>query len=308
MACTQRDDPQVYACTTVNAEPLGPWWFRVAARVRGATWAAAWLVLIASTFGRLLPIDPDAALDALSLGCLLLILTVVLDAALPTPRIPARAVGLPVRGRWRAINSPADRVPSHRTHAFGQTFAIDLVYWPEDGARPRGRARAFHPPQDFPGFGEEIVAPAAGRVVAVRDGARDHRSRSESVGFVGLVRSIGGARFLLGNHVVLDLGGGVYASLCHLKRRSATVKPGQQVAEGQVLARCGNSGNSTEPHLHFQLMDHPRELLAAGLPLAFTGLSDERSEPQGHLPRGGEIVASRDEPCARRPLACPVAT
>jgi murein DD-endopeptidase MepM/ murein hydrolase activator NlpD len=47
------------------------------------------------------------------------------------------------------------------------------------------------------------------------------------------------------------------------------VRPGDRVAAGQPLAACGNSGNSTEPHLHLQLMDHPSVLLAARLPLRF---------------------------------------
>src|SRR5918995_76764 len=61
----------------------------------------------------------------------------------------------------------------------------------------------------------------------------------------------------------------VYAALAHLRRGSPRVRPGDWVAAGQQLAACGNSGNSTEPHLHFQLMDHPSVLLAAGLPLRF---------------------------------------
>ena len=62
---------------------------------------------------------------------------------------------------------------------------------------------------------------------------------------------------------------GVYAALAHLRRGSVRVRPGDRVAAGQPLAECGNSGNSSEPHLHFQLMDHPSVLLAAGLPLRF---------------------------------------
>jgi murein DD-endopeptidase MepM/ murein hydrolase activator NlpD len=66
--------------------------------------------------------------------------------------------------------------------------------------------------------------------------------------------------------VVLDLGGGVYAVLAHLRRGSLLVAKGQRVTAGQQVAECGNSGNSTEPHLHFQVMDHPSVLFAAGLP------------------------------------------
>ena len=65
---------------------------------------------------------------------------------------------------------------------------------------------------------------------------------------------------------MLDLGGGVYAVLAHLRRGSLRVAKGQRVAAGEQVAECGNSGNSTEPHLHFQLMDHLSVLFAAGLP------------------------------------------
>jgi hypothetical protein len=56
---------------------------------------------------------------------------------LGTLRRAPREVAMPVAGRWRAINSPADRVPSHGLHAYGQTYAIDLVHEPtEGGPRP----------------------------------------------------------------------------------------------------------------------------------------------------------------------------
>ena len=205
----------------------------------------------------------------------------------PARAIPARPVAVPVRGRWRALNSPADRVPSHGTHAYGQTYAIDLVHEPKDGTRPRGYRR----PEEFPGFGKEILAPGDGCVVSVRDRAFDHRSRTRAdlallMRFEGQLRqALGGARLLTGNTIVLDLGGGVFASFSHLKRGSARVKLGQHVRRGDVLALCGNSGNSSEPHLHFQLMDHPRHCVAAGLPFTF-----EDAHGQGWVPRSGELV------------------
>ena len=83
------------------------------------------------------------------------------------------------------------------------------------------------------------------------------------------VRELFGPRMILGNHVILDRGDGVYAVLAHLRRGSVRVRKGQSVRAGDLLAECGNSGNSTEPHLHFQLMDHPNPLFAAGLPVRF---------------------------------------
>jgi len=192
-----------------------------------------------------------------------------------TARRAAVEVAPPVTGRWLAFNSPADRVPSHHLHAYGQTYAIDLVHDPADARRP---GLAWWPlarrPADFPGFGQPVLAPADATVVRAHDAERDHWSRSSPPAMLylvaeGMVRELLGPGRILGNHVVLDLGDGAYAALAHLRRGSVRVRPGDRVAAGQQLAACGNSGNSTEPHLHFQLMDHPSVLLAAGLPVAF---------------------------------------
>src|SRR5690606_30900013 len=81
-------------------------------------------------------------------------------------------------------------------------------------------------------------------------------------------------RFVVGNAVVLDIGDGVYAVLAHLRRGSVRVRKGDRVRAGDVLGEVGNSGNSSEPHLHFHLMDRPRPGTAAGVPFAFRYESD----------------------------------
>jgi murein DD-endopeptidase MepM/ murein hydrolase activator NlpD len=92
---------------------------------------------------------------------------------------------------------------------------------------------------------------------------------------------------VLGNHVVLDLGKGVYAVLAHLQRGSVSVSPGQRVRRGEVIGRCGNSGNSTEPHLHFQLQDHRVPLIAAGVPFTFEGVPVPANEEALEVPAAG---------------------
>jgi len=213
---------------------------------------------------------------------------------LGTVRRPPVEVAVPVAGRWVASNSPVDRVPSHHLHAYGQTYAIDLVHEPADRRRP---GLAWWPlarrPEDFPGFGQLILAPADATVVRAHDTERDHWSRTSPPAMLylvaeGMVRELAGPGRILGNHVVLDLGGGVHAALAHLRRGSVLVRPGDRVAAGQQLAACGNSGNTTEPHLHFQLMDHPSVLLAAGLPLRFAryqvGGADQAGVPHNLQP------------------------
>jgi murein DD-endopeptidase MepM/ murein hydrolase activator NlpD len=91
---------------------------------------------------------------------------------------------------------------------------------------------------------------------------------------------------VLGNHVVLDLGGGVYAVLAHLRRGSLRVAKGQRVGAGEQVADCGNSGNSTEPHLHFQLQDHRSVLFAAGLPFRLAHLEVD-GDPDTGVPANG---------------------
>ncbi|MYS37506.1 peptidase M23-like protein [Streptomyces sp. KhCrAH-43] len=191
------------------------------------------------------------------------------------------AVAPPVTGRWSAVNSPADKVPSHGTHSLAQTYAIDIVAEPEEGpARPapvwfRPVARRN---RDYPAFGAPLYAVAGGTVVHAEDGQRDHLSRSSLAGVLyfwlveGIGRTLGGSRRVVGNHIVLDLGDGTYALYAHVQRGSPRVRPGDEVGAGQLLGLCGNSGNSTEPHVHFQLMDGPDLETARGIPFSWNGV------------------------------------
>ncbi|WP_017616198.1 peptidoglycan DD-metalloendopeptidase family protein [Nocardiopsis salina] len=194
----------------------------------------------------------------------------------------------PVAGEWFALNGPSDKVPSHGVRFLGQEYAIDVLI--DSQERPTS---PWWPPMSrsgvFPAFGQPLFAPADAEVVHVEDGARDHLSRGTYAGLAyflveGLVRQAVGARRVLGNHVVLDLGGGVYALYAHLRQGSARVGAGEKVRAGQVLAECGNSGNSSEPHLHFQLMDAPDPRLAVGMPFTWTGVGVPENGSAFHVP------------------------
>ncbi|WP_030623494.1 M23 family metallopeptidase [Streptomyces sclerotialus] len=187
----------------------------------------------------------------------------------------------PVTGRWSALNSPADKVPSHGTHGFGQTYAIDITAEPETG--PERPAPVWfwpvaRPARAYPAFGAPLHAVADATVVHAEDGQRDHLSRSSLVGVLyfwlveGVGRTLGGTRRVVGNHVVLDLGEGTYAMYAHVQQGSLKVRAGDAVRAGQVLGHCGNSGNSTEPHVHFQLMDGPDLDTARGIPFNWRGV------------------------------------
>ncbi|XNR91567.1 M23 family metallopeptidase [Streptomyces sp. R-74717] len=201
--------------------------------------------------------------------------TLVRSRRPPRGQVPV-PVQVPVAGRWMVLNGPGTKVPSH-VHSHAQTYAVDLKYDPSQGeadspAPPFRRLWPFgRRPRLYPAFGMPVLAPGDGVVVATASRQRDHLSRTSLPGFAylfveGFVRSLGWPCHLLGNYILLDLGNGVYAGCAHLRRGSLRVAVGDRVTGGQEIAECGNSGNSSEPHLHFQLMDGPDVMTAHGLP------------------------------------------
>ncbi|WP_394247951.1 M23 family metallopeptidase [Arthrobacter pityocampae] len=205
----------------------------------------------------------------------------------------------PLQGRFRARNSPARRVPSHGTDLMGTTYAIDLV--PVDaGGRPAPRTwrslLATEPAEGFVGFGAPVLAPAAGVVVVAHDGEADHAARRSQLALVpymagqaGRLRHGPGA--IAGNHVVIDLGdGGPFVLVAHLRRGSLCVEAGSRVRAGQRIGECGNSGNSTQPHVHVQVTDSTDWATARGLPIAFRTLGGMELPAESQLvvvPRTG---------------------
>lgn len=198
------------------------------------------------------------------------------------------------------MNSPSSQVPSHGVHAYGQTYAIDLVHEPAAAGRPTfGWLPLARRPHAFPGFGQPVLAIADGTVVKVHDTERDHLSRNSFPALAylaaeGRIRDRSGPSRLLGNHVIIDLGNEVYALYAHLRRGSIRPQPLQRVKVGEQIGQCGNSGNSSEPHVHFQLMDHPDVLVAVGLPMAFDRYVVDGSTHDG-LPANGELFDADHE-------------
>lgn len=202
------------------------------------------------------------------------------DSAAPSQHLghETRArLRLPVDGEWFVYwggRSLEDNVHAARPD---QRFALDLLVV-RKGRTRRGAGRKN---SDYFAFGEPVLAPAAARVVRAVDGVPDNSPGADN------------PRAGLGNHLVLDLGSGEFAFLGHLQAGSLAVRTGAQVAPGQVLARCGNSGASMEPLLHFHLQDSPEEIRGRGLPAQFVDyLAGGRPVPRGE-PRKGQAVRAR---------------
>jgi Peptidase family M23 len=206
---------------------------------------------------------------------------------------------LPFRGRWLARNSPARRVPSHGTHAFGVTYAIDFIAVDDHGRSARRTWRTFlsvEPPEVFRGFGEPILAPGAGTVVVAHDGELDHAARRSQIALVPYAlsqaqRVRAGIAAIAGNHVVIALAArGPFVAMVHLRCGSVRVRNGDVLTSGDEVGECGNSGNSTQPHVHVQVTDSIDWPSARGLPMAF-----RRSQHAGAAVLEGPWVPAESE-------------
>ncbi len=206
---------------------------------------------------------------------------------------------LPFRGRWMARNSPARRVPSHGTHRFGVTYAIDFIPVDDRGRSAPLTVRSLlsvEPPEAFHGFGAGILAPVSGTVVLAHDGEPDHEARrsqfaraSYALGQAERIRA--GVAAIAGNHVVVAVGdAGPFVLLAHLRQGSVSVLAGDVVASGARVGECGNSGNSTQPHVHVQATDSIDWPVARGLPIAFQRPGSADSAGEEWMPRESEIV------------------
>ena len=203
--------------------------------------------------------------------------------------LPSVDLAYPFEGRWLTQNSPANRVPSHGATLFATSFAIDFVPVNEAGRTASITFRLLRPEpaERFPGFGRPILAPVQGVVTGVHHTAPDHHSYRglPSVGYALTQRRRAAAGWaeLAGNHVMIETRDGPVVAVCHLQRASVQVQLGQSVQVGETLGRCGNSGNSTEPHVHLQAIDRLDVLNATAVPITFGG----------RLPRNGEIIEAR---------------
>jgi hypothetical protein len=216
------------------------------------------------------------------------------------------ALSLPFVGLWMVQNSPARRVPSHGSNLFGERYAIDFLT--VDDRRRSAAVRdwrtlvATEPPERFFAFGQPILAPLGGVVVDVHDGEIDHEGRRSQLALVPYAlgqaaRLRRGVTALSGNYVTISVpGASRYVAMAHLRAGSVRVGIGQQVEEGEQIGECGNSGNSTQPHVHIQAMDSADLSVAHGVPMSFRAFREWPSGATGShdrelgMPDEGSVV------------------
>lgn len=191
---------------------------------------------------------------------------------------PLVKLRLPLEDSWRVLWGGRTWEDNRHASVSDMRFALDLLQRDAknvSSARGRGLVN-----EDYFAWNQPVVAPADGVVVVAEDGTSDNVPN----------KAPGGN--LYGNLLVIDHGTDEFTLLGHLKQGSLLVKPGDRVIKGQRIARVGNSGMSTEPHLHFQLMDTKDWRTAHGLPLVLTDFVRNGTLVDRGEPRRGDLVSA----------------
>ena len=199
--------------------------------------------------------------------------------AIPVPKKLATSFRLPFEGEWLVFWGGDTRELNHHHDTPNQRFAFDFVVVDKAGKTHKGEGKEN---EDYYAFSQPVLAPADGVVTDVVTGVRDNAPGSMNPGFAG------------GNAIILMHREHEVSVLCHFQQGSIRVKCGEAVKRGQVLGLCGNSGNSSEPHIHFHVQNTPVFQDGTGLRCVFKKITvtrDGKSESRtGYSPVKGDIV------------------
>ncbi|MBN2018777.1 MAG: peptidoglycan DD-metalloendopeptidase family protein [Sedimentisphaerales bacterium] len=188
-------------------------------------------------------------------------------------------LSLPFKGKWLVVWG-GDTRELNQHHDFpNQQFAFDLLGVDDNGKTRKGQSNTN---EDYFAFGREIISPADGNVTDVINGVRDNVPGSMN------------PYSALGNAVVIQNRENEVSILAHLKLDSIKVKAGDKVTKGQVIGLCGNSGNSSEPHLHYHLQNTPIIQDGTGIKCHFEKVTiinnGQQQEKTNYSPVKGNVI------------------
>ena len=164
---------------------------------------------------------------------------------------------LPFNNEWTVIWGGDTKELNHHIKSEAQKNAFDIVITDNKGNSYKTDGKVN---EDYYAFGKELIAPCDGEVVLVVDGIKDN--------LPGTLNPI----YIPGNTVIIKTQNDEYLFFAHFKQHSINVKQGQKIKRGQLLGLCGNSGNSSEPHLHFHIQDAEDMNAASGIKCYFENI------------------------------------
>ena len=181
---------------------------------------------------------------------------------------------LPFSGRWHVTWGGRTLAANYHRSRQAQRYAYDFSMVENDSAFANDGSRN----EDHHCYGQDILAPAAGRVVFAVDGVPDNPPGTKN------------EEQPLGNAIILEHEGNEFSLLAHLKYESVQVHEGDRVETGQKVGECGNSGQSSKPHLHFHVQRTGNLSAGIGLPPRFVRIRTPSGEHDSTEPVRGEWV------------------
>ncbi len=185
---------------------------------------------------------------------------------------------LPMNGVWHVFWGGDTEEQNYHVQSKAQKSAFDLVITDEDGKSYKNDGSKN---EDYYAFGKELIAPCDAEVVLAVDGVKDNIPGKMN------------PTFLLGNAVVLKTANEEYLYFAHFKQSSVKVKEGDMVKQGQVLGLCGNSGNSSEAHLHFHIQNIEEMNGATGAKCFFENIYVNGELKKDYSPVKGETISNK---------------
>ncbi len=175
---------------------------------------------------------------------------------------------LPFEDEWFVFWGGTNVNQNYHVSEVSQQYAYDILQV-VDGASYDGDSKRN---ESYHAFGKAIIAPCDARVALVIKGVKDN--------IPGQMNPAD----LTGNTVVLKTEAGEFILFAHLMEGSILVQEGQDVTQGEVLGKCGNSGNSTEPHLHLSLQNDRDMSKSTGAKLYFDQILVNGELKNNYLP------------------------
>jgi hypothetical protein len=182
---------------------------------------------------------------------------------------------LPFKGVWTVMWGGDTRKLNHHFDWKAQHYAFDMLITDSTGSTHKSDGKSN---DDYYAFGKEIIAPCDGQIAEIADGVNDN-----------VPGEMNGLE-VAGNHVILKTAANEFILFGHLKRNSIRVTEDQRVKTGELLGLCGNSGNSSEPHLHFQIQSNLDMNKAEGIKCFFKEIMVNGSERLDYSPVKGDRI------------------
>lgn len=186
---------------------------------------------------------------------------------------------LPFNGTWYVLWGGDTKELNYHVINDAQKNAFDFLIMDNQGKTYKSYGRTN---DDYYAYGKDIIAPCDGIIVSVVDGVKDNQPGEMNAFDVG------------GNTIILKTLKNEFLVFCHIQHNSIKVKENQMVVVGQLLGLCGNTGNSTEPHLHFHIQNVEDINKATGAKCFFDKIIVNGKLCNDYSPLKNEMISNSD--------------